>query len=84
MAHDCLTVDEVAALLESIAISHPFVDGNERIACAAIDVFLRINGWRSRRAPMQITAELIRMFESGTPDIAHLEPWLRSYSVATE
>lgn len=43
-------VAEAAALLESLAINHPFVDGNKRIAFAAADVFLRINGWRLQRA----------------------------------
>ena len=77
-------VAEAAALLESLAINHPFVDGNKRIAFAAADVFLRINGWRLQRAPMQIYAEMIQMFESGTLDIEHLEPWLRSFVVAAE
>ena len=39
-------VAEAAALLESLAINHPFIDGNKRIAFAAADVFLRINGRR--------------------------------------
>lgn len=34
---------EAAALIESLTINHPFVDGNKRIAFAAMDVFLRIN-----------------------------------------
>ena len=34
------------ALLESLLINHPFVDGNKRVAFAACDVFLRINGLR--------------------------------------
>ena len=71
---------EAAALLESLAINHPFVDGNKRMAFAAADVFLRINGWRLKRAPMQIHAEMIGMLESGTLDIAHLDPWLRSFA----
>ena len=75
---------EAAALLESMAINHPFVDGNQRMAFAAADVFLRINGWRLRRAPKQIYAEMMQMFESGTFDIAHLDPWLRSFAVAAE
>ena len=25
--------------------NHPFVDGNKRVALAALDVFLRLNGW---------------------------------------
>lgn len=73
-------VAEAAALLESLAINHPFVDGNKRIAFAAADVFLRINGWSLHRAPMQIHAEMIQMFETGTFDIAHLDPWLRGFA----
>ena len=76
-------VAEAAALLESLAINYPFVDGNKRIAFAAADLFLRINGWRLQRAQMQIYAEMMQMFESGTFDIAHLDPWLRSFAVAT-
>ena len=77
-------VAEAAALLESLAINHPFVDGNKRIAFAAADVFLRINGWHLNRPSMQINAEMLQMFESGTFDIAHLEPWLRGFAGAGE
>jgi death-on-curing protein len=73
-------VAEAAALLESLAGNHPFLDGNKRIAFAAADVFLRINGWRLQRSPMRIHIEMIEMFEPGTFDIAHLEPWLRSFA----
>jgi death-on-curing protein len=37
-------VEKAAALLESLAIGHPFIDGNKRIAFAAMDTFLRLNG----------------------------------------
>ncbi len=77
-------VAEAAALMESLAINHPFVDGNKRIAFAAAEVFLRINGWCVRRAPMQIYAEMMQMFDSDTFDIAHLDPWLRGFAVVTE
>jgi death on curing protein len=73
-------VAEAAALMESLAVNHPFLDGNKRIAFAAADVFLRINGWRLERAPMQVHAEMLAMLESGTFDIAHLEPWLRAFA----
>jgi len=33
---------------------------------------------------MQIYAEMTQMFESGTFDIAHLDPWLRSLAVSAE
>jgi death-on-curing protein len=77
-------IAEAAALLESLAINHPFVDGNKRIAFAAADVFLRINGWCLKRPPLVIHVEMLQMFEAGTFDIAHLEPWLRGFAVAQE
>ena len=77
-------VAEAAALLESLAINHPFVDGNKRIAFAATDVFLRINGWCLKRQPMVIHTEMLKMLEAGTFDIAHLEPWLREFSMTQE
>ena len=77
-------VMEAAALMESLANNHPFVDGNQRITFAAADVFLRINGWRSRRAPMQIHAKMIEMFEKQTFDIEHLSPWLQGFAVIAE
>lgn len=73
-------VAEAAALMESLAMGHPFVDGNKRIAFAAADVFLRINVWRLRRPPMQIYAEMMQMLESGTFDIGRIEPWLRGFA----
>jgi death on curing protein len=75
-------VSEAAALMESLCTTPPFVDGNKRIAFAATDVFLRINGWQLKRSSMQIYVEMMQMFESGSFDIAHLEPWLRSFASA--
>ncbi len=37
--------EEAAALMESLANNHPFVDGNKRIAFSLTDVFLRMNGY---------------------------------------
>jgi len=34
------------ALFESLIINHPFIDGNKRVAFAAMDVFLRMNDYR--------------------------------------
>lgn len=70
-------ISEAAALMESLAINHPFIDGNKRVAFAAVDVFLRINGYRITRAPMDIYQDMLGLFESHRFDFAHLEPWLR-------
>jgi death-on-curing protein len=77
-------IAEAAALLESLAINHPFLDGNKRIAFAAADVFLRINGWRLKRPSMVIHTEMLQLFETGRFDIAQLEPWLREFAIAQE
>lgn len=77
-------IAEAAALLESLAINYPFVDSNKRIAFAATDVFLRINGWCLKRQPMVIHTEMLYMLEAGTFDIAHLEPWLREFAITQE
>jgi death on curing protein len=39
-------IEEAAALWESLARNHPFVDGNKRTAFAAMYTFLAINGAR--------------------------------------
>lgn len=66
--------------MESLAINHPFIDGNKRVAFAAADVFLRINGWCLHRSPGQVYHEMMKMFQSGTFDLDHLEPWLHSFA----
>ncbi len=37
---------EAAALLQSLAQNHPFIDGNKRVAFATTAIFLRMNGYR--------------------------------------
>src|ERR1017187_337072 len=39
-------IEEAAALWESLAQNHPFIDGNKRAAFAATYTFLAINGAR--------------------------------------
>jgi death on curing protein len=42
-------VGKAAALGFSLALNHPFVDGNKRVAHAAMEAFLIMNGaWRLR------------------------------------
>ena len=37
-------IQEAAAMMESLAMNHPFIDGNKRVAFAVTDAFLRHNG----------------------------------------
>ena len=68
---------EACALLESLAINHPFVDGNKRIAFAAMYAFLRINGWIIDGDAMKIYRRMIGLFESGKFQLAELETMFR-------
>ena len=68
---------EAAALFESLAMNHPFVDGNKRIAFACTDVFLRVNGFRLQPKSTVIHRWMIGHLEKGTFHIAAIEPWLR-------
>ncbi len=76
-------IAEAAALLESLAINHPFIDGNKRIAFAAADVFLRMNGLQITAEPNVAHEFLISLFESGTFKFAALEPWMRANTAQT-
>ena len=42
---------EAAALMESLAVNHPFVDGNKRTAFVTAATFLRLNGWGIKPDP---------------------------------
>ena len=59
-------IEEAAALLESLAVNHPFIDGNKRVAFAVADTFLRINGYSIRSDSKTIYKNMNTLFESDT------------------
>jgi len=75
---------EAAALFESLAINHPFIDGNKRVAFAVVDTFLRINGFALKDTSDSIHAKMMEMFDTGTFTLAHLEPWLRAITTKVD
>jgi death-on-curing protein len=68
---------EACALLESLAMNHPFVDGNKRVAFGAMDVFLMLNDHEVVGDPMMIYRHFIKLFEAGNFRLAELELYLR-------
>ena len=56
-------VEEAAALLESLLINHPFVDGNKRVAFAVCHVFLSINGYRLEADPAWLYERIMRWID---------------------
>lgn len=37
---------KTAALMHSLVMNHPFVDGNKRVGAVAAELFVLLNGWR--------------------------------------
>ncbi|MFP4315610.1 MAG: type II toxin-antitoxin system death-on-curing family toxin [Desulfovibrionales bacterium] len=68
--------EEAAALMESIAKNHPFIDGNKRTAFAATDVFLRINGYRMHLSSTQALADILNLFDQNRFEFQFLNAWL--------
>jgi death-on-curing protein len=71
------TTEEAAALFESLLVNHPFVDGNKRIAFAAMDVFLRINGCKLIIGSKEAYQAIMAMLENQSLDVNGIDQWLR-------
>jgi death-on-curing protein len=69
-------IEEAAALMESLAMNHPFVDGNKRVAFAATEVFLGMNGWYIDCDSEEAYAHFMRLFETNSFRFAELKDWL--------
>ena len=69
--------EKAAAILESIIKNHPFVDGNKRVAFAAMDIFLRINGYRIDAGSKVIEAWMMECFATSSFDFESWTQWLK-------
>lgn len=78
------TIQEAAALWESLSQNHPFVDGNKRVAVTTVAAFLRINGFRLEFDDVQAFSLLMGLYESGNFGFKELEEWLRQHAVLAE
>ena len=72
-------VEEAAALWESLAQNHPFIDGNKRTAFAATYTFLVINGAQMTAGSEESYAFISELYETGTFSFDELEAWLRRH-----
>ena len=69
-------IAEAAALLESLAMNHPFVDGNKRVAFATTEVFLRMNGHFIDCDSDEAHAHFMHLFDTNSFRFAELVAWL--------
>lgn len=70
-------IEETAALWESLAMNHGFIDGNKPVAYACVELFLGLNGMQLVADNTAIIAFIYAHLEAGTFTKAVLEPWLR-------
>jgi death-on-curing protein len=71
------TLEEAAALWESLGQNHPFIDGNKRTAFAAMYTFLAINGIRITANAAQTHAFIAQLYNTNSFGFARLLAWLR-------
>jgi death on curing protein len=72
-------IEEAAALWESLAQNHAFIDGNKRTAFAATYTFLAINGARLTADAEETYAFVATLYEANQFCFDKLVPWLRSH-----
>ncbi|USN46174.1 MAG: type II toxin-antitoxin system death-on-curing family toxin [Pseudobdellovibrionaceae bacterium] len=70
---------EAAALLQSLAQNHAFVDGNKRVAFATTAIFLRLNGFRLRVDPDNGESFLIHRVIENKAEIEEIARWLEKH-----
>ena len=72
-------IEEAAAMMESLAMNHPFVDGNKRVAFFATDAFLRMNGSFIDCDDDEAYRFFMRLFETSSFRFAELRSWLEEH-----
>ena len=72
-------IEQAAALWESLAMNHGFIDGNKRVAFACMDIFLGLNGARLEADQDEVIVFIYHHLEGGTFRKPVLEEWLRRH-----
>ena len=72
---------KAAALMESLARNHPFVDGNKRTAITAAALFLQQNG-RHLRTTNEILEQFTLQVVNERPPLDEIAVWFQNYTVS--
>lgn len=73
--------EQAAALLQSIACNHAFIDGNKRCAFALTAVFLYANGYDLKVKKVSAESFIINKLIKERVDIEEISKWLESKMV---
>ena len=72
-------IEEAAALWESLAQNHPFIDGNKRTGFLVAVVFLELNGFKFQAGEVDATLQILAL-AAGEISEAAFAKWLKSNS----
>lgn len=71
---------EAAALMESLATNHAFLDGNKRTSFAAVDAFLRLNGYYLEVDPLETCNFINDSLAKREFRIGQIREWLQKHA----
>ena len=72
--------EEAAALMESLANNHPFLDGNKRVAFDATHTFLLVNGFTIVADPAETYVFVIDSMAQGRFRFTFILDWINAHS----
>jgi len=71
--------EQAAALLQSLANNHAFIDGNKRVAFATLAIFVQLNGFALRATADDAEAFLIDEVIQGRAPLARIATWIEEH-----
>ena len=71
--------EEAAALMESLANNHPFLDGNKRVAFAATHTFLLVNGFDLEVPPLAAYEFMMQAISAGKFRFVPILEWINNH-----
>lgn len=74
-------IEEAAALWESLAMNHGFIDGNKRVAYACLELFLQMNGLDIFSDNDEVETFIYAHLEAASFRKDVLDAWLRQRTV---
>lgn len=73
-------ISKAAALMESLARNHPFLDGNKRTAISATGVFLALNGLRLEATQKELELFAVNMAVNKL-SVDEAVAWLKKHAI---
>jgi death-on-curing protein len=72
-------IEQAAALMESLANNHAFIDGNKRVAFFVTDTFLRLNGYWIDQNNEETYVYFMQLFANNRFRFSELRTWLNEH-----